>query len=417
MRLPLAALLSAAVVLSALPVSNPDRTASPVNEVLAADAPQLEDTARAQTLLEGVGSPFVPNLGQWDHPAQFVHRSGPMTVFLQERGWTLDLAERRARPERPHDRAAHKADDEPQTTRGVGLAMTFEGAAGAPELVGEQQLPGHHNYFLGNDERRWRTDVPLYGSVLYRDLYPGIDVRLRSADGVPEYDLLLQPGADLSRVTVQVEGGLGLSQARDGALVIETALGPLTQPVPMTWEITADGAQRAVACRFVQLGADRFGFTAPGWDGDTQLTIDPGLIWSSFLGGGGTDVARAMSVDAAGVITVAGQTQSINFPTSSGAYNTGQTSGTSAFVSQLDPSQTGAAQLVYSTYLGVDGTNIAYALDVDTNGVVTVAGDTTSGSFPTTAVAYSTTNAGNRDPFVSRLDPSLSGAAQLVYST
>ncbi len=48
-----------------------------------------------------------------------------------------------------------------QKIRGVALQMTFEGDAHVPEIAGEKKLAGHHNYFLGNDETRWRTDVQL----------------------------------------------------------------------------------------------------------------------------------------------------------------------------------------------------------------------------------------------------------------
>ena len=156
--------------------------------------------------------------------------------------------------------AAQREGKAEQKIRGVAVKMTFEGDTQVPEIVGEQKLEGHHNYFLGNDESRWRTGVPLYASLRYENLYPGIDLRLREMNGVPEYDLLLQPGADLSRVTVHVEGAQGLSIARDGSLVIETALGPLTQSRPKTWAVGDDGSNREVLCTFTLPRSRRCGF-------------------------------------------------------------------------------------------------------------------------------------------------------------
>ena len=271
------------------------------------DAP-IADTARADDLIRRQPGFFVPNLGQWEHSARFVHRSGPMTLFLKDRGWVIDLRERRVGSRvkamakaRPHDsrQAMPEDHDVGQKVRGVALEMTFEGGS-RPEIVGEKKLEGHHNYFLGNDENRWRTGVPLYRAVRYESLYAGIDLRLREMNGVPEYDLLLQPGADLSGVAVHVEGARGLSIASDGSLVIETALGPLTQSVPKTWQVDRAGKKREVICNFTLLGAHRFGFTAPDWDGATHLTIDPGLIWSTFLGevGGLTLPTRSASTPA-----------------------------------------------------------------------------------------------------------------------
>jgi hypothetical protein len=362
---------------------------------------------------------FVPNLGQWGNAARFVHRSGPMTLFLEARGWAIDLV---VRPVKPRTRPTEPGDDATpdQKTHGVALRMTFEGGAHVPEIVGEKKLSGHHNYFLGNDENRWRTGVPLYNSVRYEGLYAGIDLRLREMNGAPEYDLLLQPGADLTSVSVHVEGGHGLSIAGDGSLVIETALGTLTQPVPKTWQVCDDGEKREVTCHFTLLGADRFGFETTGWDGDTFLTIDPGLIWSTFLGGSASDSAWALAVDASGIVTTAGLTASTRFPTTTGAYDTTFNGYSDIVVSRLDPNKTGAAQLLYSTFLGGTSYEEVWELDLDANGVVTLAGRTSSTNYPTTRGAYDTTHNGptqGSDIFVSRLDPSKSGTAQLVYST
>ena len=164
----------------------------------------------ATRMLDRAPAAFVPNLGQWDHPAHFVFQSGPMSVFLQDRGWVLNLLDRP--PEgKEHETAREHLDPraamekaESERVRGVALRMSFEGDERVPQLIGEGKLQGKHNYFLGNDESRWHADVPLYSSVLYEGLYPGIDLRVREAEGHPEYDLLLQPGAALARVEVWV---------------------------------------------------------------------------------------------------------------------------------------------------------------------------------------------------------------------
>jgi hypothetical protein len=396
--------LALLLVLAMVGVPNPERSAAAV-----AIARQVGDCAAAESLLDGITSAFVPNLGQWDHRARFVHRSASMCVFLEDHGWVLDLATQSIKSEAPAGE---------QKTRGVALRMTFEGAANRPAIVGEGRLAGHHDYLLGRRKTRWRTEVPLYASVLYKELYPGIDLRLREAKGVPEYDLMLQPGANLSLVSVCVEGGQSMSLGSDGSLVIETALGDLVQPVPRTWQVAAGGETRELACRFALLSANRFGFVAPDWDGDSSLTIDPGLLWSTYLGGAHHDHVSAVRVDDSGMVTVTGHSASSDFPTSIGAYDTTHNASEDAFVSRLDPSRTGNAQLVYSSYLGGGSFDQGHALSVDAAGVVTVVGFTNSANFPTTAGAYDTSfNGPGWDAFVSRLDPSRTGNAQLVYST
>jgi hypothetical protein len=342
---------------------------------------------------------FEPNLGQWDHLAKFLHRQGSLRMFLSSRGFVLDFRS-------PGDHAAHRGS-------GVAVRMTFVDANEA-SLVGEHVLPGYSNYFLGDDKSRWRANVPRYAAVLCRGIYSGVDVRVRSAESHPEYDILLEPWADLSRVQVDVEGVEGLRIATDGGLVMDTARGSIHQPAPRTWQVSAVGARRELACEYRLLGPYRFGFVVKGWDGDAHLTIDPGLIWSTFLGGNAVDATDAVSVATDGTITVAGLAFSADWPTTIGAYDRTGNGGSDAVVFQLGPS---GKNLLNSTFLGGSGNDAAYAMHVDERGTVTFVGDTTSANYPTTAGAYSSTNQGNGDIFVARLDLRRVGPEQLVFSS
>ena len=343
---------------------------------------------------------FVENLGQWDPTVAFALRCGALAVAFGGRGWTLDLAD-------------------PEAGRRVGLRMSFEGHHRLPTVLGEQRRPGHHDYFIGRDRARWRTGVPLYGALLYRGMYEGVDVRVRTEDGHPEYDLLLRPGADLASVRVRVDGADGLRLDARGSLVVETPVGPVTQPVPKTWQTPADGPQQAVACRYVVLGRDRFGFAADDWNRDLPLTIDPGVVWSTYVSGAaGATRIKAVHHDDSGVVTVAGQTAAWDFPTSAGAYDRSYNGGIlDAVISRFDATRTGAAQLVSSTFIGGGAADAIKDVHVR-SGVVTFAGWTASTDFPTTAGAFDTTYGGGAgDAMVGRLDLGQSGGAQLAFAS
>jgi hypothetical protein len=157
------------------------------------------------------------------------------------------------------------------------------------------------------------------------------------------------------------------------------------------------------------------------------------LVYSTYVGGSGLsadtpysgDKGNAIAVDAAGDAYVAGETFSVDFPVTPGAYqttnNAAATKLSNAFVTELNPAGTA---LVYSTYLGGSGGRLSYAGDignaiaVDLAGDVVVAGETFSTDFPVTPGAYQTTNnaAANEstNAFVTKLNPT--GTA-LVYST
>jgi len=376
----------------------------PVREHAAAPSGSTEGTK----MLGRLPVVFVPNVGQWQHPARYVARVGAMTVFLEDKGWTFTLVERtRGKGKETSENVAEDA-----FARGVAVRLTFAGA-GAAELVAEGQLPGRHNYFLGNQPTRWRSDVPLYSAVRYREVHPGIDVRAREQDGHFEYDLLLKPGADLESAEITVEGIEGMRVDEIGALVMETGLGPVRMPVPSSWEEGPGGERNRVACHYVLRGANRFGFEAPGRQRGWALVVDPGLVWSTFLGGGASlDWAVGLALDAQGAATVVGLSYSVDFPTTPGAFQTTHHGGEDAFVARLSSS---GSSLVYSTFLGGASADDATAVALDAQGAATFVGETDSADFPSTPGAFSTShNGGGRDAFVARLSPM---GTTLVYST
>lgn len=351
---------------------------------------------------------FVPNLGQWDHPAAYVARFGGMTVFLEERGWSFSLVEHE-----PSDdaRMQQAAADEP-AARGVGVRMTFVGARAA-EWTPESRLPGVHHYFVGRDESKWRRDVPLYASVHYGSLYEGIDVRAREHDRHFEYDLLLAAGADLDRVEVVVEGAHGLHVDAGGGIVLATALGPVRMPPPVSWEVGAGDERRAIECRFVVRGPDRFGFFAPGRDPSWAMVVDPGLVWATLLGGASDEECTSLAVAGTGDVIVAGATFSVGFPTTPGVFSGSFLGGAyDAFVTRL---ASDGASLVFSTFFGGSSGDWVYDVAVDAQGNVTTTGTTGSSNFPVTAGSFSTSINGLADLFVASLAPDGSSVLYATY--
>ena len=153
------------------------------------------------------------------------------------------------------------------------------------------------------------------------------------------------------------------------------------------------------------------------------------LLYSSYFGGSNFDFGFGVAIDSAGRMYFTGTTSSSDFPTTVGAFQTAYKGGSSpgtrhgdSYVSVLNPAGNGAADLVYSTYLGGSGDDFAWGLAVDASNFVYVTGSTLSSNFPVTPTAFQSAlagvgNIGIGDGFLVKLNPAGLGANDLLYST
>jgi len=277
--------------------------------------------------------------------------------------------------------------------RSVAYLLRFEGA-NAVRPAGRERAPFLSNFFLGNDPGEWRVDVPSFREVVYEDLYDGIDLIYRPTEHGMKYEFILSPGTNLRAISLQYQGVQSLEVGADGITAV-TALGEIRDSAPYSYQ--EGGAD--VRCGFSLRGSNSYGFDCAGWDGTSLLTIDP-LIYSTFLGGSGWDRGYSIKVNDRGKAYVTGQTRSIDFPTTPGVYDTTLGGTDDAYVTMLSAN---GSELEFSTYIGGGGFDRGLSITLDDMGHVYVAGDTLSSDFPTTVGAFSRTNHGNSDGFVTKL--------------
>jgi hypothetical protein len=361
---------------------------------------------------------FEANQGQTDRRVTFLSRGSNHTLFLTPTEAVLVLSKARPADAGP----AQKLKDTPEKSHSATQAILrskFVGANSRPRINGRAELPGKTNYFIGNDPTKWRTNVPTYAKVEYENLYPGIDLVYYGNQRQLEYDFIVRPGADPKKIVLELRGADKLDIDPYGDLVLNTAVGAIHQRKPLIYQ-EVDGVRREIPGSYVLTGTRQVGFQVAAYDSTRLLIIDPVLFYSTYLGGSANDSGHGIAVDGAGNAYVAGATNSSNFPTTGGAFQTALHGVENAFVTKLNP--TGSA-LVYSTYFGGsgDGTN-PLSIAVDSSGNAYVTGITFDADFPTTPGAFQTTFGGSGtccgsasgDAFVTKLNPTGSG---LVYST
>jgi hypothetical protein len=289
------------------------------------------------------------------------------------------------------------------------LRVRLVGATPNPRVIGTEALPGKSHYFLGSDPQAWRTEIPHFVKVRYEAVYPGVDLVYYGTAGQLEYDFVVASGADPGAITLAFAGVDTLALDPQGDLLLHTAGGPIRQHKPTIYQ-EGNGIRQEIAGGYVLKDRQQVGFQVAAYDASRPLIIDPVLSYSTYLGGSANDVGFGIAVDAAGNAYITGQTSSANFPTSA-AFDTTLAGTIDAFVTKLNPD---GSALVYSTYLGGGGIDIGRGIAADAAGNAYVTGQTSSGTFPTTASPFQPALAGGSDAFVTKLNPD--GSA-LVYST
>ncbi len=281
------------------------------------------------------------------------------------------------------------------------LALRFVGARAA-SLEGAGRQPATVSYFRGHDPSRWLTGLPTYSTVAYRNVWRGIDVLFTLRSGKLKYEFVVRPGARVADIRLAYDGAR-LSLDERGNLRIATAGGVLNDERPTTYQ-RIDGERVAVASRYV-LTPGSYGFTVGSYDRRSPLIVDPGLAYSTFLGGSSFDGGLGIAVDANGSAYVTGRTSSIDFPGPGTNVGSGD-----VFVAKLTPDGSG---LVYTAFLGGGGLDEGRGIAVDSAGNAYVAGFTRSPDFPAASAADPTYN-GALDGFFAKLDPS---GSRLLVST
>ncbi|HMY75602.1 MAG TPA: SBBP repeat-containing protein, partial [Blastocatellia bacterium] len=345
---------------------------------------------------------FETNAGQVHSAAKFIAR-GP--------GYHLALADNEA------SIALQKSAGQSAI-----LKMRLTGANPHARLTGLEPLPGKSNYFIGNDPRRWQTNVAQYARVKHEAVYSGIDLIYYGNQQELEYDFVVQPGADVAAISLNFEGAEQIRVAENGDLVLRVAGEEVRQKAPVIYQ-QINGEKHFVKGRYALSGRKQIGFKIETYDRRQPLVIDPVLSYATYLGGSSQTSFGNITLDAAGNILLCGTTLSLGpMQATPGAFQTQPNGfGMDGCIVKLNP--TGTA-ILFATYLGGPGgdgeTGVDWCNDVavDATGNIYATGVTGSTAFP---IKNGFQSALRRVPgtavqnaFIAKLN---SQGSQLLYST
>ncbi|MHA1121372.1 MAG: DUF7948 domain-containing protein, partial [Candidatus Heimdallarchaeota archaeon] len=279
------------------------------------------------------------------------------------------------------------------------LSLTFDAANIVIPIALNKQIT-KSNYFLG--DRGTYSNVRHFETIVYYNLWQGIDLYYFTTPQGLKYEFVVHPGANVKNIRIICDGFDSLTVS-DNQIIISGLLYSFTDEGLVVYQEDS----KSIPAKFASISSNIYGFDIGEYDRNQKLIIDP-IIYSTFLGGVGDETAEVIKLDGSGNIYVCGYTTSSDFPVENG-YDSSYNSGYDVFVSKFSSS----GSLIYSTFVGGSSDEYAYDLALDSSNNVYVTGTTWSSDFPDVNAYQSGKDLGS-DCFAFKLS---SDGSTLVYST
>lgn len=331
---------------------------------------------------------MVENKGQWDSTVLFQSRTHQQTIWIQQHGFIYDLRDYSA------VQKAHAKPTEAPANLEVSSTIVAAHFIGSSEVkTFEKSQPSAHyfNYFIGNDSQHWAAEVHSFETVVCKDYYPKIDLKLTDNAEQFKYEFWCAPGSNPQQIAIAFKGANGLSLAANGDLIIHSELGDIIEKCPIAYELN-NGHLKPVPCAF-ELTDSIVRFKLGAYKKTSTLVIDPTLVFATYCGSVTDNFGMTATYGYDGTAYSAGTVYGNSYPTPDNqAYdvtsnftvaNISNSVTTDAFISKYSADGT---TMIWTSFLGggsnTQGTETAHSLICDRMNNVYIYGVTSSTDFP-----------------------------------
>jgi hypothetical protein len=345
-------------------------------------------------VVEGHLSPIVKfkeNKNQWSPDIRYRAEIPNGYIFLKDNALVYSFYDN-SEAVIPHPAPADYVRPKSPVVKGHNVEVKFLNinTNKTAKFAPQKQSTEVYNYFLGNDEKKWASNVHAYETVYYREIYSNIDLKISGKNKSAKYEFIAQAHADISKIALQYTGTASLKLVNN-ELEIETTLGKITEKAPYCYQII--NKQEVQVQAVFELKGDILQFKFPqGYDANYPLIIDPDLVFSTYSGstadnwGSTATYDEAGNLYSAGIVFTGNGTSGTGFPTTPGAFQLSFAGGdTDIGILKFNPTGT---SLIYATYIGGNDSEFPHSLVVNKNNELIVYGSTSSTNYPTTQTAF-----------------------------
>ncbi len=342
---------------------------------------------------------FVENKGQWNSKVQYKTDIKAGAFFIEKNGFAIILHNQEELEKLSgHSHSNEKIKESTpanDTLHSHAIKVKFIAALANAVARPGKKTDAYNNYFIGSDKSKWQSGCNIFEEVVYKNIYPNIDVRYYSHAGSIKYDFVLHAGADANAIVLQYDGASKL-EVKNNELYISTSLGEIKESVPYTYQLI-NGERKKVNCNYVIKG-NSVSFNVKKYNKQAELVIDPAIIFSSFSGSTADNWGNCATPAPDGSLFSAGIVFDTGYPISAGAFDQTFNGGNNEDangpydIGLFKFSANGASRL-YATYLGGSGNEQVHSMACDAQGNLVVMGRTNSPITSASGIAYPITRA------------------------
>jgi gliding motility-associated-like protein len=334
---------------------------------------------------------FIENKNQWEPFIKFKTEFKGGAIFFEENTITYVLQDRDA-----IEQILHRKFNPPTESDENDLSVTYHAykvhynnAQKPTAIIGNDPFSDYNNYYIGNDPSKWATRVPKYHAIKYENLYPGIDLHFYEKNQSLKYEFIVEKGIDPQIISMSYKGVDKLYIKQENLYII-CGKNEIIELKPYAYQQNKSGDIIPVDCKFVLKGKNVY-LNFGTYDKNLPLIIDPTLVFCSYSGSYVDNWGYTSTYDNEGNLYGGSSVFGISypgFPTTTGAYQITYGGGSEDIgISKFN--STGST-LLYSTYLGGNGSEVPHSLIVNDNNELYVLASTSSSNFPVTSNAFDT---------------------------
>jgi gliding motility-associated-like protein len=360
---------------------------------------KLQAQLSTEILSKNKGQLLLENKGQWPEGVLFRSNMPGGKLWVQQHKLIFHLQDY-SKMHKLHAMAEpnYKGQDVSQTL----VHLNFRGSNEVINIEKKDPSSSYFNFFKGNDQKKWTSEVHSYSEAILKNFYQGIDFKISGINNEVKYEFIVQKNSDPSQIILDYSGQKKIQIDNKGNLILETDLGKVIEEKPVAYQLI-NGQRKEVKCRFI-LKDNEVRFYLGNYDPNAPLIIDPILVFATYNGANSDNFGMTATYGNDGTSYTAGTIYGNDYPAPdvlaydiqsnfvAGAIGYGISD---VFVSKY--SSDGSAML-WGTFIGggdnTQGTETVHSLICDQNNNVYMMGATSSSDFPITSNSFQQVHSG-----------------------